>query len=472
MSIALLIDFGSTYTKVSAVDLEQERFIGRAQSPSTVDSDVSQGLFRAIQLLKEQTGVKEHQITLRLASSSAAGGLRMAAVGFIGRLTAEAANRAALGAGAKVVAVTERHLNRKSVLEMEQANPDIILLAGGVDGGNYDVILQNARQIAASRVNAPVVVAGNRDVTAQVCDVLRKAGQPTYACDNVMPALNKLNVEPARKVIQEVFIKHIVKAKGLDQAARYVGSVVMPTPMAVLKMTELLAKGTEGEPGLGDTVVIDIGGATTDVHSACTGDPTDPSIPISGLPEPFAKRTVEGDLGLRVSATSLIEAAHRYRVIIPPAIASALDGDEATVRAQYLSSHTNTLPNTVKELEMDRDMATAAAWMAMERHAGLLVYDDAIAGAAQAGKDLTEVKAVVGTGGVFAFGDAPHTPLYAGLYETANPSSLRPKHPELYVDRHYIMYACGLLATVHPAIALRVMKRSLAPARAPTPVRD
>ncbi|MBI4198207.1 MAG: glutamate mutase L [Chloroflexi bacterium] len=472
MSVALLIDFGSTYTKVTAIDLLEERFIGRVQSPSTVDTDVTRGLFRAIQLLKDQTGLQEAQVSLRLACSSAAGGLRMVAVGFIGRLTAEAANRAALGAGAKVVAVTERQLNWRSIRELEQASPDIILLAGGVDGGNYDVILHNAREIAASTAKAPVVVAGNTEVTAQVCETFRRAGQPSYACGNVMPTLNTLNVEPARKVIQEVFIRHIVKAKGLDQAARYVGSVVMPTPLAVLTMVELLAKGAEGEPGLGDTVVMDIGGATTDVHSACTGEPADPTIPMIGLAEPFAKRTVEGDLGLRVSALSLMETAHRNRVILPEAITSALGNSEAQVRAEYLSSHTSALPHTLQEQEMDRAMASAASWMAMDRHAGSIVYDEATGGTAQMGKDLTGVKAVIGTGGVFTFGAAPHAPLSACLYDLANPSSLRPVKPEVYVDSHYVMYACGLLATVHPAKALRVMKRSLVAARTPTPTPD
>ncbi|MBI4338324.1 MAG: glutamate mutase L [Chloroflexi bacterium] len=471
MPIALLIDFGSTYTKVAAVDLNQDRFLGHAQAPSTVDTDVTQGLLRAIHLLREQTGIRDEQVTLRLACSSAAGGLRMAAVGFIGRLTAEAANRAALGAGAKVITVTERKLTGRSTAELEQANPDIILLAGGVDGGNYDVILHNAQQIASSTVRAPVVVAGNAQVTDQVCAIFRSAGQASYGCENVMPALNTLNVEPARKVIQEVFIRHIVKAKGLDRAAKYVGGVVMPTPMAVLRMAELLATGEDGEPGLGDTMVIDIGGATTDVHSAAWGKPTDGHVPAAGLQEPFAKRTVEGDLGLRVSALSLLEAAQRSSPNLPQAIASRLETTEAQSRAEYLAAHTSTLPHTVQEQEMDRAMATAATWMAAERHAGFYAQENGAGPTVLYGKDLTDVRALIGTGGVFAFGSSPFQPLLASLYDRANPFSLRPRAPELYVDSHYVLYAGGLLASVHPGKALRVVKGSLArvPALAPTP---
>ena len=160
MSLALLIDFGSTYTKVTAVDLETDRFIGRAQAPSTVDTDVLQGLSRALGVLKAQVNLDN--VSLKLASSSAAGGLRMVAVGLIARLTSEAANRAALGAGARVIDVFDRGLNFRKVRQLEEMNPDIILLAGGVDGGNREVILQNAQQIASSKVKAPVVVAGKR----------------------------------------------------------------------------------------------------------------------------------------------------------------------------------------------------------------------------------------------------------------------------------------------------------------------
>ena len=461
MAVAILIDFGSTYTKVAAVDLEQDTFIGRAQAPSTVDTNVTQGLSRAIHLLKEQTGITEPEISLRLACSSAAGGLRMVAIGLIGRLTAEAANRAALGAGAKVVGVMERKLNWRTVEELEASRPDVILLAGGTDGGNHEVILLNAQVIAQSRVNAPVVVAGNEEATERVLKVFQEVGQPCYPCSNVMPTLQTLNVEPAREVIQEVFIEHIVKAKGLEQAIDHVGDIIMPTPMAVLRMAELLATGVEGESGIGDTVVIDIGGATTDIHSATKGTSKNPDIPMLGLEEPFAKRTVEGDLGLRVSARSLMDAYKRYTHLLPLDLLETLRTAEAATRAEYLSENTSSLPSTTNEKHMDTVMASAASWMAMERHAGVLVSDGRTARTVQFGKDLSEVNVVIGTGGVFASGADPAAPLSASLYHLSNPFSLRPSNPELYIDNNYIMYAGGLLATRYPEKAIRLIKKSL-----------
>ena len=461
MSIALLIDFGSTYTKVAAVDLDTDRFLGRTQAPSTVDTDVTQGLLRALNLLKTQTGIRDEQVTLKLACSSAAGGLRMVAIGLIGRLTAEGAHRAALGAGAKVIEVFERALNSRSVGELESAMPDIILLAGGVDGGNHEVIVHNARRIAASRVRAPVVVAGNVEAQEEVCAILAEAGQRAYPCANVMPTLNVLNVEPARQAVREVFIRHIVQAKGLDRAREYVGDVVMPTPMAVLNMTALLAKGAGQETGLGDTVVVDIGGATTDVHSACWGTPVALDVPMVGLEEPFAKRTVEGDLGLRVSARSLLEVAQRNS--LPRDLAMPLDTNQAWMRAEYLVSHPETLPHAQPEMELDVAMARAAAYLSMERHAGVIETVVTSRGyeTVQRGKDLTEIKVLIGTGGVFRFGGQPSTVLEACLADNLNPYSLRPKHPQLYLDGDYVLYAGGLLSTVYPEKALRLVKSSL-----------
>lgn len=461
MSVALLADFGSTYTKLAAVDLDSDRFVGRAQAPSTVQTDVTEGLLEALNLLKRQSGLKDQDISLRLACSSAAGGLRMVAIGFIGRLTSEAANRAALGAGAKVVAVLERKLGYRTIREMEQANPDIVLLAGGVDGGNNEVIVDNARAISVSRVTAPVVVAGNNQVTDLVCQIFARAGRTAVPCANVMPAINRLNVEPARKAIQDIFTQHIVKAKGLDLAKEYVGDIVMPTPLAVLRMAELFAVGLDGQSGAGDTVVVDIGGATTDIHSACRGVRQDADMPVLGLEEPFAKRTVEGDLGLRISAPSLVEAAHRTRDTLPPKLAAILRDKDAMVRAERLAATPNLVPKTSDEHRMDAAMASLAAWIAMGRHAGTAVSDGKTGAAVQYGKDLTQVRTLIGTGGVFAFGADPYTPLAACLHDRFNPFSLRPINPGIFVDTHYLMYAGGLLASLYPEKALRLMKGSL-----------
>jgi uncharacterized protein (TIGR01319 family) len=158
---ALLVDFGSTWTKLRALDLEGGRLLGSAQAPSTVASDINVGFDAALRALGERIGGLPG-FAYRLASSSAAGGLRMVTIGLVRELTAEAARQAALGAGARLVGSFAYRLTASDVAAVEALAPDIVLLCGGTDGGNREVIRHNAHALAESARRCPVVVAGNR----------------------------------------------------------------------------------------------------------------------------------------------------------------------------------------------------------------------------------------------------------------------------------------------------------------------
>ncbi len=205
MPIALLIDFGSTFTKILAVDPSAEEILAYAQSGTTVGTDIMIGLRRALEMLP--SNIRKGPFEFKLASSSAAGGLGMITIGLVPELSAEAARRAALGAGAKVVKVFSFRLSAKEMKELEELRPDILLLAGGTDGGNREVIIENARLIAASAVQCPILVAGNKAAADDVNSILADAGKPTILTDNVMPEVNVLHVEPAREMIRRVFIE-------------------------------------------------------------------------------------------------------------------------------------------------------------------------------------------------------------------------------------------------------------------------
>ena len=119
-----------------------------------------------------------------------------------------------------------------------------------------------------------------------------------------MPRSGQLAVDSAREEIRKLFMERITHAKGLDGISGLV-PVILPTPMAVLRARLLGAQGTVKKKGWGDLLVVDVGGATTDVHSIGYGQPSGPQIVEQGLPEAFAKRTVEGDLGIRFNAGTL-----------------------------------------------------------------------------------------------------------------------------------------------------------------------
>lgn len=450
MGAALLIDFGSTYTKLRAVDIEGRRLIGSGQGPSTVTSDINTGLRAALADLERRIG-RLPPWRYRLASSSAAGGLRMVTIGLVRELTAEAARQAALGAGAKLVGTFSYRLTKSDLDTIVQLQPDIVLLAGGTDGGNSEVVLHNAAALAASSLACPIVYAGNRTAEDEARRLL--SGKSVVCTGNVMAEFNELNIEPARAAIRQVFIERIVHAKGIDRAAAEFDAVVMPTPAAVLEGARLLADGAAGVAGLGSVLVVDPGGATTDVHSVASGEPA-PGVVPQGLPEPRVKRTVEGDLGMRHNAATVVEAAGLSVI----AADAGMEESEVRSRVDRLSGNPGHLPETSMEKNLDHALARAAVGIAVQRHCGTLqtVYTPTGPVTVQHGKDLRRVDALIGTGGVLAASRDARAILARALADEREPLVLKPVAPRLLLDREYVLYACGLLQSVdaHAAFEL------------------
>ncbi|MDA0304828.1 MAG: methylaspartate mutase accessory protein GlmL [Proteobacteria bacterium] len=451
MSAALLIDFGSTFTKLRAIDLADGNIIGSGQGPSTVETDVTEGLSTALADLEGHLGALPN-FKHRLACSSAAGGLGMVTVGLVRELTAEAAKQAALGAGAKLTGAFSYGLTKGDIADIERLAPDIILLAGGTDGGNAEVILENAAKLAAAGLTCPVVIAGNREAAEEVAALLEAAGSPVIVTENVMPEFGVLNVEPARAAIRQVFIDRIVHAKGIDKAAALFDAVLMPTPAAVLEGARLLSAGHGDIAGLGPLVVVDVGGATTDVHSVADGAPTKEGVIAHGLPEPHLKRTVEGDLGMRINAAAIAEAAGLEQLAAGAGLAVA----RAEEILQMLSADIERLPDGEDEQRFDQTLAEAALKIAMTRHAGSLAIVQTVAGpvSVQTGKDLGQIKTLIGTGGVLAHGKNPAAALMATLADPLVPQSLKPQAPDIRLDKDYVLFAVGLLAEREPEAAL------------------
>lgn len=459
MDSYLLIDFGSTYTKLTAVDIEGEEILATAKDITTIENDIMIGFNNAYERLLEQLKGREVNFIRKLACSSAAGGLKMVAIGLVPELTAEAAKRAALGAGARVLNVYSYDLTSREIEEIKNSNLDIILLAGGTDGGNKECIIHNAKMLANSGIKNPIVVAGNKVATDEVERILSEAGMFYRVTDNVMPKLNTLNVEPAREEIRKIFMEKIIEAKGMKSAEQYISGILMPTPAAVLKAAKVLSEGSDKEEGLGDLVVVDIGGATTDIHSLSDGEPSKPGVTLRGLQEPFAKRTVEGDLGMRYSALALWEAATTRK------IQKYLNDKTIDVESscRYRTENIRMVPSTEEEIKFDEAMAKAATEIALERHVGVLetLYTPCGVIYSQEGKDLLELKYIIGTGGVLVHSERPAEILKAGTFDETNPTYLKPMNPEYLLDKTYILSAMGLLAEEEPDLAVRIMKKYL-----------
>ena len=452
----LLIDFGSTYTKLTAVDVEGEQILGTAAAYTTVQTDINEGLTEGLKRLEEKVGRLEYAECY--ACSSAAGGLRMITSGLVAELTGEAAKLASLGAGAKVIGVYAFEMTEDDLEEIKAAKPDIFLLVGGTDGGNTACILHNAKMLATLSPEFPIVVAGNRSAVRECQRILE--GHEVHVCPNVMPKFGVLQIEPTQKKIREIFLNRIISAKGLSKAAQLLSDIMMPTPSAVLQAVELLAKGCEGESGIGDLVALDVGGATTDIYSVADGMPEHMNTVYKGIPEPYAKRTVEGDIGMRYSLQGIIDAAGIQKVCQ----LSGLSEERVLELTADLKQNTDKVPNGDAELEaLDFALASCAVEEAVTRHAGTMEETYTMMGLTyvQTGKNLTKVKQIVVTGGSLIHTKRTEQIAAKALYSPQNPTSLRPKAADVWVDRTYILAAMGLLSSYYPQVALRIMKKEL-----------
>jgi uncharacterized protein (TIGR01319 family) len=435
----ICVDFGSTFTKASLVDLAAGRIVAAAEHRTTIDTDVLDGYDACLAVLTAQDARAADSPAL--ACSSAGGGLRIAVVGNEELVTAEAGRRVALSSGGKVVFVTAGLLSREICADMDDAEPDVVLFVGGTDGGNEDVALHNAAVLEGEYWHTPVVVACNVDVHAQVAAHLVEAGAPYVLADNIVPRIGVLAPESARAAIRELFLSHVIGGKHLSSRTDFVAMVQGATPDVVLTGVELLADVA------GDTVVVDVGGATTDVHSVVELDPEDAGLSREVVATTRVTRTVEGDLGMRWSAVSTIEAAGRD------------DLAEAAVRRR---EDVGFVPDDDAERDLDEEIAREAVGLALRRHAGRskVVVSPEGRVVERSGKDLREVDLVVGSGGVLRHGrPGVAGRVFAGSIGEVSGGWQLPRRAEVAVDVHYVLAAAGLLAAEHHDAARRLVGR-------------
>ena len=300
----LTADIGSTYTKLTAIDSIRKKIIATSSAFTTIETDVMEGFSSAYGQLKKIAANFEYDQLL--CCSSAGGGLKMVALGLVPELTSKAAKLAAASAGAKVGKTYAFEISQSEQNEIFEIDPDLVLLCGGTDGGNKEVILSNARRLTQIQRSFTIIAAGNKSASFELEKIFSESGKAFVITENVMPEFNKLNIEPARQKIRELFISRIIEAKGLSRIQELCKTAIIPTPLAVLDGCELLSKGTKSISGIGDLMAIDLGGATTDIYSIAKGKPTRTNVTVRGLPEPASKRTVEGDLGMRYSLSPLV----------------------------------------------------------------------------------------------------------------------------------------------------------------------
>jgi uncharacterized protein (TIGR01319 family) len=451
----LLIDIGSTFTKALAID-GAARLLGRGEAPTTIEDDVERGVAAALRTLPEAAG---GGYDWALLSSSAAGGLRMASVGLTEPLSGKAGALAALGAGAKVVASEHGLLEEPAIARIGAAAPHLVLLAGGLDGGNSTALLHNARRLAALASPAGFIVAGNACAAGEAAGIIAAAGRDVRVVENVFPRPGEIRIEPTREAVRDLFLEHITRAKGLADLMADLRAECEPTPLAVSRAIAHV----EGHGG--PVVFVDLGGATTDVHSL-GGEPRE--VRNAEVPVPPVLRTVEGDLGMRSGAPGTVASmSDRYRDRL-----EALAGCDLAREALRRQAEPGLVPASPADIRVDAVLARAATRIAVERHAGRVVirrrpWGDRFL---VSGKDLRRCRVLVATGGVFRHVEDPIATVRAALADIAEAQV--PRTPEVLIDARYALYAIGLLARLAPKLAAALARDILSRGQGLEPGQD
>lgn len=473
LKVVIATDCGSTTTKAILIEKLEDgyRQTCRGEAPTTVEApyeDVTRGVLNAIQEVEELSGRRildgERIITpasgnsgvdIFISTSSAGGGLQMMVGGVVQSMTAQSAQRCALGAGAivmDVLATNDGRLPYQKIERIRQLRPDMLLLSGGTDGGTVSHVVELAEFVAAADVKPrfgtgfqlPVIYAGNRDAREEVEAVLNSKTSLTVT-ENLRPVLEQENLSPARQVIHDLFLEHVMaQAPGYRQLMTWTGAPIMPTPGAVGQIIQAIARQHDL-----NVIGVDIGGATTDVFSVFGG---------------AFNRTVSANLGMSYSISNVLSQAGLEQVMrwVP----FRMDESELRDRVKNKMIRPTTVPQLKQELQVEQAIAREALRLALDQHKELAVeltgvqtertmsdvFDQKASGAGLV--DMQELDLLVGSGGVLSH--APRRAQAAAmLVDAFQPDGVT----RLAVDSIFMMPHLGVFATVDESAASQVFER-------------
>lgn len=473
----LATDCGSTTTKCILIELGEDgyRLAVRGEAPTTVEApaeDVTQGVLNAVREVSELIGrplldengklirpydpEKNRGVDIYLSTSSAGGGLQMIVGGVVREMTAKSAEKAALGAGAivmDILAVNDGRLPHEKIELIRQLRPDMLLLAGGVDGGTVKHVVELAQVVGAAdpkprlgiAYQLPVIYAGNKDAQEAVRETLEEK-TALDVVDNLRPTMDEENLLPSRLKIQEQFLEHVMAhAPGYPRLIEMADEEIMPTPAAVGSIMETISKQQNI-----NIVGVDIGGATTDVFSVLDG---------------VFNRTVSANFGMSYSFSNVYaEAGHEMVMRWVP---FALEERELRNRIKNKMIRPTSIPYLLEELILEQAMAREALRLSFDQHKSLVTGLKGVQrksdlsslfGLGDPGSDtlidMRRIDMLIGSGGVLSHAPRRHQTAMM-LIDSFLPEGIT----ALTVDSIFMMPQLGVLAEVHEEAATQVFER-------------
>jgi uncharacterized protein (TIGR01319 family) len=479
IKVIVATDCGSTTTKAILIEYRdgEYRLMTRGEAPTTVEApfeDVTMGVLNAVAELEELSGRKildEHGKFISpakgnigtdvfISTSSAGGGLQMMVAGVVRSMTAESAERAALGAGAivmDVIAANDKRLPHQQIERIRHLRPDMILLSGGIDGGTTTHVVEIAELVAAADprprlgtgYKLPIIYAGNKEARVPVQDALSDKVD-LRVVDNLRPVLERENLGPAREEIHELFMEHVMaQAPGYKKLMSWADAPIMPTPGAVGLIIQTIANQYKIE-----AVGVDIGGATTDVFSVFRPDGTTPVF----------NRTVSANLGMSYSISNVFAEATLPMVMrwVP----FIMDERDLRNRVKNKMIRPTTIPQSMEELIFEQAIAKEALRLAFVQHRSFAsslkgvqqqrtiaeAFEQTTSGASIV--NMMTLNMLIGSGGVLSH--APRRQQSALMMVDA---FLPEGVTRLAVDSIFMMPQLGVLTQVQPKAATEVFEK-------------
>ena len=478
IKVIVATDCGSTTTKAILIEYlnGEYRLTTRGEAPTTVEApfeDVTMGVLNAVAEVEELSGRKlldengkfitpcngKDGCDVYISTSSAGGGLQMMVAGVVRSMTAESAERAALGAGAivmDVIASNDKRLPHQQIERIRALRPDMILLSGGIDGGTTTHVVEIAELISAadprprlgSSYKLPIIYAGNKDATGMVEDTL-KDKVDLKVVDNLRPVLERENLGPAREEIHELFMEHVMaQAPGYKKLMSWTDAPIMPTPGAVGLIIQTIAK----QYGI-EAVGVDIGGATTDVFSVFRPEDA-----------PVFNRTVSANLGMSYSISNVFAEATLPMVMrwVP----FKMDERDLRNRVKNKMIRPTTIPQSMEELIFEQAIAKEALRLAFIQHKNFATvlkgvqqqrtiadaFEQSSSGATIV--NMMTLDMLIGSGGVLSH--APRRQQSAlMMIDAFSPEGIT----RLAVDSIFMMPQLGVLTEVQPKAATEVFEK-------------
>jgi len=447
------IDVGSTWTKGALFSIQNGKLkLERREATATTTENLAYSFTDILSKLK----LTAYSNTPVMCSSSAHGGLKITAIGIVPDLTLESARLAALSAGGKLTKAYSYRLNSADIREIEDSNPDIVLLTGGTDGGNQSYIIHNAELLAESKLNCIILYAGNRDLQDQVRDIFCKKN--LIITSNVLPDLNNPSPEEARNLVREIFMTRIIQGKGLQSIVDLTGQAPVPTPAAVYDFMTLVEK--EGVFS-GDLALIDMGGATTDYYSVVK-EKNGEKVIRKGIREPLIKRSVEGDLGMRVSALSALESDRES--LLEEIERRDLNREDFLIFLNKVSSNPEFIPEDDMDMIFDSILAGFCTVTSTIRHGGTRreVYTTSGATILESGRNLKNINTIIGTGGYLAtLKENPFDHYKVPEINNKGEEILSPVEYKYFTDHQYLIPLLANAARLYPKEATASLKLNL-----------